>query len=164
MCSAAAVRGATPQPRGSASQNLQPLRDIQVNNRQLRDVIADAWAAIHAINEPAGPAITDQPFLFQKGGALVRIAGTGAQGRIEALGETAIYGILARSANWLRVTEEAVLATPPSRDTARDMMVNPDPTLPPLESVIRTPTFGKDAALITDRRLPSRRRALDVLR
>ena len=126
----------------------QPLRGIQVNNRQLRDVITDAWTAIHAINEPVGPDITDKPFLFQKGGALVRIAGTGAQGRIEALGDTAMYGILARSANWLRVTEEAVLAAPPSRDTARDMMVNPDPALPPLESVVRTPTFGKDAALI----------------
>ena len=126
----------------------QPLRGIQVNNRQLRDVITEAWTAIHAINEPVGPDITDKPFLFQKGGALVRIAGTGAQGRIEALGDTAMYGILARSANWLRVTEEAVLAAPPSRDTARDMMVNPDPALPPLESVVRTPTFGKDAALI----------------
>ena len=85
-----------------------PLRDIQVNNRQLRDVIADAWAAIHATNEPTGQARSDQPVLFQKGGALVRIAGTGAQARIEALGETAIYGMLARSANWLRVTDEGV--------------------------------------------------------
>ena len=141
-------------PRGNAATapigepEPAPLRGIQVNNRQLRDVITEAWTAIHAINEPVGPDITDKPFLFQKGGALVRIAGTGAQGRIEALGDTAMYGILARSANWLRVTEEAVLAAPPSRDTARDMMVNPDPALPPLESVVRTPTFGKDAALI----------------
>ena len=127
----------------------EPLRGIQVNNRQLRDVIADAWTAIHAINEPAGQDICDKPFIFQKGGALVRIAGTGAQGRIEALGDTAMYGVLARSANWLRVTEEAVLAAPPSRDTARDMLVNPDPALPPLESVVRTPTFGKNATLIT---------------
>ena len=34
-------------------------------------------------------------------------------------------------------------------DTARDMLVNPDPGLPPLDSVVRTPTFGKDATLIT---------------
>jgi hypothetical protein len=141
-------------PRGNAATapvgepEPVPLRGIQVNNRQLRDVIADGWAAIHAINEPAGPDNPDHPFLFQNGGALVRIAGTGVQARIEALGDTAMYGILARSANWFRVTEEAVLAAPPSRDTARDMMVNPDPALPPLESVIRTPTFGKDAALI----------------
>jgi hypothetical protein len=127
----------------------EPLRGIQVNNRQLRDVIADAWTAIHAINEPAGQDIRDKPFIFQKGGALVRIAGTGAQGRIEALGDTAMYGVLARSANWLKVTEAAVLAAPPSRDTARDMLVNPDPALPPLESVVRTPTFGKNATLIT---------------
>ena len=142
-------------PRGNAATapvgepEPAPLRSIQLNNRQLRDVIADAWTAIHAINEPAGPDVRDKPFMFQKGGALVRIAGAGAEGRIEALGDTAMYGMLARSANWLRVTEEAVVAAPPSRDTARDMLVNPDPALPPLESVVRTPTFGKDATLIT---------------
>jgi hypothetical protein len=125
------------------------LRSIQVNNRQLRDIIADAWTAIHTINDAKGPDGTERPFLFQNGGALVRIAGTGAQTRIEALGDTAMYGILARSANWHNVTEEAVTAAPPSRDTARDMLVNPDPGLPPLDSVVRTPTFGKDAMLIT---------------
>ena len=80
---------------------------------------------------------------------LCALPATGAHTRIEALGDTAMYGMLARSANWHNVTEEAVLAAPPSRDTARDMLVNPDPALPPLESVVRTPTFGKDAALIT---------------
>jgi hypothetical protein len=54
----------------------------------------------------------------------VRILGEGANAKIEALGETAVYGILARSANWHKVTEDAVLAAPPSRDTARDMLVN----------------------------------------
>ena len=143
------------RPRGAAAAQpagqpeSAPLRSIQVNNRQLRDVIADAWAAIHAINEPQEPNSPDRPFLFQKGGALVRVAGAGAHARIETLGETAMYGILARSANWQKVTEEAVLAAPPSRDTARDMLVNPDPVLPPLESLVRTPTFGKDATLIT---------------
>ena len=143
------------RPRGAAAAQpagqpeSAPLRSIQVNNRQLRDVIADAWAAIHAINEPEEPNSPDRPFLFQKGGALVRVAGAGAHARIETLGETAMYGILARSANWQKVTEEAVLAAPPSRDTARDMLVNPDPVLPPLESLVRTPTFGKDATLIT---------------
>lgn len=142
-------------PRGAAAAEPArepepaPLRSIQVNNRQLRDVIADAWAAIHAINEPTEPGCPDKPFLFQKGGALARIAGDGAQARIETLGETAIYGQLVRCANWHKVTEEAVIAVPPSRDTARDMLVNPDPALPRLESLLRTPTFGKDAALIT---------------
>jgi len=138
---AAAEAGGGPEPPS--------LRSIQVNNRQLREIITDAWAAIHAINDAKGPDGTERPFLFQNGGALVRIAGTGAQTRIEALGDTAMYGILARSANWHNVTEEAVTAAPPSRDTARDMLVNPDPGLPPLDSVVRTPTFGKDATLIT---------------
>jgi DNA primase len=126
----------------------EPLRSIQVNNRQLRDVIADAWAAIHAINEPAEPGSPDKPFLFQNGGTLVRIAGDGPDAHIETLGETVMYGMLARSANWHKVTEEAVIAAPPSKDTSRDMIVNPDPVLPLLESLVRTPTFGKDAALL----------------
>ncbi|HJT87904.1 MAG TPA: CHC2 zinc finger domain-containing protein, partial [Bryobacteraceae bacterium] len=86
----------------------EPLRGIQVNNRQLRDIIADAWAAVHAINEPGEPGSPDRPFLFQKGGTLMRIGGDGANARIEPLGETAVYGMLARSANWHKVTEEAV--------------------------------------------------------
>jgi hypothetical protein len=96
-----------------------------------------------------GPDGAEKPFLFQNGGALVRIAGADAHTRIEALGETAMYGILARSANWHKVTEEAVVAAPPSKDTARDMLVNPAPELPPLDSVVRTPTFGRDGTLIT---------------
>ena len=140
--------GAATAPAGEPEA--EPLRSIQVNNRQLRDIIADAWAAIHAINEPAG-GDPDKPFLFRKGGILVRIGGEGSNARIESLGETAVYGILARSANWHKVTEDAVLAAPPSRDTARDMLVNPDFKLPPLESVVRTPTFGRDGVLIFTR-------------
>lgn len=139
--------------RGTAAtaseQEPEPLRGIQVNNRQLRDIIADGWAAIHAINEPSGPDSIDKPFLFQKGGTLMRIAGSGANARIEPLCETAVYGMLARSANWHKVTEEAVLAALPSRETARDMLVNPDCAVPPIESVIRTPGFGRDGVLIS---------------
>jgi hypothetical protein len=127
----------------------EPLRSIQVNNRQLRDIIGDAWAAVHAINEPAEPGGPDKPFLFQKGGTLMRIAGGGANARIEPLCETGVYGMLARSANWYKVTEEAVLAVLPSRETARDMLVNPDLAVPPLESVIRTPSFGRNGALLS---------------
>ncbi len=144
----ASSNGGFRDPAAAEPESTQ-LRSIQVNNRQLRDIIADAWIAIHTINDAKAQDGTEQPFLFQNGGALVRIAGTEVHTRIEALGDTAMYGILARSANWQNVTEEAVTAAPPSRDTARDMLVNPDPGLPPLDSVVRTPTFGKDATLIT---------------
>lgn len=146
--SSGGIRGAAAAaPAGE--QEPEPLRGIQVNNRQLRDIIADAWAAIHAINEPSGPGSPDKPFLFQKGGTLMRIAGNGDNARIEPMCETAVYGMLARSANWHRVTEEAVLAALPSRETARDMLVNPDFAVPPIESVIRTPGFGRDGVLIS---------------
>src|SRR5581483_6650748 len=66
-----------PEAEPGCGPEQSPLRNIQVNNRQLRDIIADAWAAIHAINRTAGPDGAEKPFLFQNGGALVRIAGTG---------------------------------------------------------------------------------------
>lgn len=40
--------GAAARERGADSQ-AQALPSIQVNNRQLRDVIADSWAAIHSV-------------------------------------------------------------------------------------------------------------------
>jgi DNA primase len=138
--------GAAAVPAGESGP--EPLRRIQVNNRQLRDVIADAWVAVHALNDSPDGA-SGRPFVFQKGGTLVRIAGEGGSSRIEPLCETAVYGMLARCANWHKVTEEAVLAAPPSKDAARDMLVNPDFAVPPLESVMRTPAFGSDGNLIS---------------
>ena len=138
--------GAAAVPAGESEP--EPLRGIQVNNRQLRDVIADAWAAVHALNDSSDGA-SGKPFVFQKGGTLVRIAGEGGSARIEPLCETAVYGMLARCANWHKVTEEAVLAVAPSKDAARDMLVNPDFAVPPLESVMRTPAFGRNGNLIS---------------
>jgi hypothetical protein len=57
---------------------------------------------------------------------------------------------LARTANWNRVLGNLILATSPSKDVARDMPVNPYPGLPHLESLIRTPAFGKSGSLITE--------------
>ena len=95
--------GQTDADRGGGPESTA-LRSIQVNNRQLRDIIADAWTAIHTINNAKEPDGAERPFLFQNGGALVRIVGAGAHTRIEVLGDTAVYGILARSANWHNVS------------------------------------------------------------
>lgn len=127
-----------------------PLPDIQINNRQLRDVIAEAWMAIHAANQPLSSSDADRPSIFQCGGSLVRIADGGSSKgpSIEHVGETSAYGLLTRTANWHAETPNGPVATSPSKDVARDMLVNPDPKLPHLESLIRTPAFGKDGRLV----------------
>jgi predicted 3-demethylubiquinone-9 3-methyltransferase (glyoxalase superfamily) len=139
--------GAQPVPINRTQ--LGPLPDIQLNNRQLLAVIADAWSAVHAANQIDPPPSTGKPFLFQCGGALVRIAEADDGPTIDHMNETSMYGVLARSANWNRIVGDLVVATSPSKDAARDMLVNPDTNLPHLESLIRTPAFGKDGCLIS---------------
>jgi DNA primase len=143
-----AAGGAQPAPIDRPK--FAPLPNIQLNNRQLQDVIADSWSAIHAANQIEPPPSTGKPFLFQRGGALVRIAEASDSPTIEHMNETSMYGVLARTANWNRAIGDLVLDTSPSKDVARDLLVNPDPNLPHLESLIRTPVFGKDGSLLTE--------------
>ena len=147
-CGFSGAGGAQPVPLNRTQPG--PLPDIQVNNRQLLAVIADAWSAVHAANQVDPPTSTGKPSLFQRGGALVRIAEANDGPMIEHMNETSMYGVLARTANWNRVAGDLVFATSPSKDAARDILVNPDPRLPHLESLIRTPAFGKDGSLITE--------------
>ena len=135
-----------PAPRAARRSDLP---EIAVNNRQLRDIIADAWTAIHAKNDPALHAEGRYPFLFLRSGALVRLS-SGEHGQeIEPMQEHAVFGLLARVADWVRETDESCIDTSPVKDVARDMLAYPDEKLPPLDSVATTPLFGAAADLIT---------------
>jgi 5S rRNA maturation endonuclease (ribonuclease M5) len=125
------------------------LPEVQVNNRQLRDIIADAWAAVHAKNDPASVSGGRRPFLFLRSGGLVRLS-SGKHGQeIEPMEEHAVFGMLARVADWVRVTDEACVDTSPVKDVARDMLAYPDENLPPLDSVATAPLFGASGDLVT---------------
>lgn len=125
------------------------LPEIQVNNRQLRDIIADAWSAVHAKNDSAARPGVHCPFLFLRSGGLVRLS-SGEHGQeIEPMDEPAVFGMLARVADWMRVTDEACIDTSPVKDVARDMLAYPDERLPPLDSVATTPLFGASGDLVT---------------
>jgi len=135
------LSGATTGRRG--------LPDIQVNNRQLRDIIADAWSAVRRANGTGSPSHRRKPFLFLRSGGLVRLASGEHGPQIEPMDEHAVFGMLARVANWVRLTEEACIDTSPVRDVARDMLAYPDPRLPLLDAVAATPVFGRSGELIT---------------
>jgi len=126
------------------------LPEIQVNNRQLRDIIADAWAAVHAKNDPSVSSGDRRPFLFLRSGGLVRLSCGEHDLQIEPMEESSVFGMLARTADWMRVTDEACIDTSPVKDVARDMLVYPDERLPPLESVATTPLFGASGDLVTE--------------
>lgn len=133
----------------SSKPRKRDLPEVQVNNRQLRDIIADAWDAVHAKNDPAVSSGGRHPFLFLRSGGLVRLS-SGEHGQeIEPMEESSVFGMLARVADWMRVTDEACIDTSPVKDVARDMLVYPDERLPPLDSVATTPLFGASGDLVT---------------
>ena len=121
---------------------------IRVNDRQLREIVSDAWGAIHNANQPGGAVYPHAPFLFQRAGQLVRLAIGEFGPSIDEMNEDAVYGLLARTADWFKALEDANVETSPSRDAAKDMIAYPDLHLPILEGVISTPVFGRKGELI----------------
>ena len=85
------------------------LPDIQVNNRDLLDLSADCADALLKANDP--------PFLFQRGGKVVRIR-TDENGRlsIEPVSAAFLTSLLSEAANFYRVTgsgERSTATRPP---------------------------------------------------
>jgi len=130
---------ATANPTRGSPEESRP--EIRVNNRQLRDIVADAWRATRAANR--------RPQLFVRSGALVRLARNEDGPRIELMDEAGTYGYLARIADWVKVTEDAVLDVSPVKDVARDMLVYPHAELPLLEAVVSTPVFDSTGELVS---------------
>ena len=145
-CARVAEMSGTPLPTGAPTPSSEPKPptrpQIEINNRQLRDLITDAWTAVHATNT--------RPALFLRAGMLTRLtAGDDDDLHLETMGESAAYGHLARIADWVRVTDEAVLNAHPVRDIARDMLAYPHADLPRIEAVVNAPVFGSNGSSLT---------------
>lgn len=130
-------------PSGTPPRPARELPRIQINNRQLRDLAADAWRAIDDEN-------TVSPSLFTRGGELVRIADCDSQLCIEPHNEASIIGHLARTADWIRVNEKGTSSVTPSKDVAKDLLAYPARRLPRLEAILRTPVFAAGGDLLSE--------------
>ncbi|MCC6311595.1 MAG: hypothetical protein IT345_11880 [Trueperaceae bacterium] len=127
--------------RDATTRRTAALPQIVVNNRQLRDVIADAWAALHAANDP--------PVVFRRSGHLVRLGVDEGGLKIQGLDEAAAYGRLARVADWLRLRkDEPPVQISPPKDVARDLLAYPDAGVAHLEAVVTAPFFGCSGELV----------------
>lgn len=129
-------------------ENAAPLPRIQVNNRQLRDVVAESWSAVHRANQSGAAVFRNTPYVFRRGEHLVFLVDRDPAIEIEQMSEAAVFGLIARVADWYRVTDETIVDTIPLKEAARDMLAYIDPSLPQLHAVIRTPVFGCDGSLI----------------
>lgn len=132
----------SPSRKGTEEKSVDGLPSIQVNGRQLIDVVAEARTAVRQANR--------KPFVFVRSGRLVRIVRTEQGLTIDAMDEDAAYGLLARAARWHRVNDKGEhIGCSPSKDAARDILAYPDQELPGLEAVVAVPVFASSGILIT---------------
>jgi hypothetical protein len=132
-----------PEPQALPAGSPQPqptYPTIVVNGRQLRDILWDAWQAVHAANG-------QKPVIFRRAGRLVRLLFAGGVPQMEFVDEAAMHGLLADSADWVRRTEEGDLDVMPPHDAARVMVATTDTRLPQLEAVVTAPTFDEQMRL-----------------
>lgn len=118
------------------------LPELVVNGRPLRDVTEDALSALEAANEPA--------VLFVRGGALARVT-RDENGRASAspVGEHELRGLLARVANFRRVTKDGDRSdVAPPLEVVRDVLALAAWPFPPLESVLEAPALGPDGSVL----------------
>lgn len=132
------------QPGPRKLKQESDLPEIIITSRQLREVTADAMAALSKANSP--------PHLFLRSGILVHvIRDEGGRPSVAQATESRLRGNLSRSANYMRINQFGELkgAFPPV-DIVRDMSaINPKHLpFPALTSVVEVPTLRKDGSVI----------------
>jgi hypothetical protein len=116
---------------------------IVVTNRELRDLTEDALEAVRLANE--------LPTLFQRGGALTRLRHSEQSVPfLEVLSESAIRGLMARTADWRQSTKRGLVPVAPPMPVVKDVLALPEwHDIPILNGIVEAPTFSQDATLLT---------------
>ena len=139
-----ATGSASNSDKGSDKKKRKPRRpQIQINARDLDEIVRDVWQAIHGANK--------KPHLFSRGSDLVKLS-DGKTGKfIQELNLTKTHGIITRWASFIRVSENSVVNQIPPKDIAGDILNFPDvKNLPRLDTVISSPVFNRQGKLITE--------------
>jgi hypothetical protein len=127
---------------GTTARSSKGFPRIVVNARQLRDIIWDTRQVLAAANAA-------RPFLFLRSGRPVRLVHVGGTPQVDFIDETAMYGVIARLADWVKRTDEADFDAMPPLSVAKDLVASPDPGLPILEAVLTAPTFDRNGTLMS---------------
>lgn len=136
--------GPPSQPAGQGGN----LPEIVWNDQPMHPVTEQALAAIKAFNR--------KPRHFRLGSTLVRVREGDGSSSIEPHSEDSIRGLLDRSALWVweggsKGDRKSRKVTPPPKHIVRDMRSLPgwpSAAFPPLDVIVRCPTFAADGSLI----------------
>ena len=130
------------RPASQLPPSSRDLPMIDITNRQLREITADALKALIEANDP--------PRVFLRSGELVRVrTDEHRRVRIEILRESHVCGRLARVANFVRYTRTGQLRhVPPPVLVVRDLTALGRWDLPALEGVVEAPTLRPDGSIL----------------
>lgn len=132
----------------SELKSFSPARpEIEVTERHMRDITADALDALETANDP--------PVLYLRGTIPARVNGD----KIEALTATSLKGRLDRVADFVKVTwkkgeggepERVTTPTRPPADVPPDILTQTELPFPTLEGIVHAPVFLPDGALLAE--------------
>jgi len=122
----------------------EPPPEIVVNNRQLRDVVDDAWDAL--LGSRHGRSV------LRHGDGLVFVprqtARAGDPVSIQPLDQPLLTALLNRAATWLRVFDEGKTQnTRQPADVSRDMLALPHRRVPRMAGLTRVPPMRPDGSV-----------------
>lgn len=118
------------------------LPEVVCSNRQLRDMTADAVAALHVGNDPKR--------LFVRADGLARLRITDGAGAIDSMSIDITRCRMSQTANYVRINVKGeCLSIPPPTDVAKDILALGEWPFPLLDTVVATPVIRQDGSLLT---------------
>jgi hypothetical protein len=117
---------------------------VIVNNRPMRDVVAESLAALRASNDP--------PMLYVRSGDMVFVEMDERQRpSIENVSKAHLRGRLDRAANYVKRGSESDISVPPPLEVVEDILALPSAQwgVPPLEFVVEVPTLRPDGTVLS---------------
>lgn len=116
---------------------------IVASNRQMRDVVEDAWASLVDANEP--------PVIFRRGGLIADVVQNDlGDPQIRNVDKRMLKARLARVANFISVDANGTKQAQPPSYILDDMMVATNPPLPLLKGIIHAPIYSAEGVISTE--------------
>ena len=137
--------GAPSAQGGQPPQSSGILPAIFPGAGQLRDVVAEAWAALEAHNNRGA-----NPELFIRGRQILRVVPSKNQGlQVVDAGVEHLCNVLKDAADWLRISPDgSEQAARPDLGVLTDMVTAPSLRLPELTTMLGAPVVGRSGQII----------------